>query len=124
MGYLLRATFCVVILLPWCLAQDAHDHSAPEKLGSVSFAISCVPGVQNPFNRGIALLHSFAYSAARQAFQDVAERDPRCAMAHWGIAMTYFHQLWDPPFSAATLSAAQKEIGTAAQMGTGSERER
>ena len=120
----LRTSLCLAILLPCCFAQEAHDHSAPERLGSVSFPISCIPGVQDPFNRGIALLHSFAYSAARQAFQDVAERDPRCAMAHWGVAMTHFHQLWDPPLSTATLPAAEKEIELATQIGAGSERER
>ena len=120
----LRTSLCLAVLLPRCLGQEAHDHSAPERLGSVSFPISCIPGVQDPFNRGIALLHSFAYSAARQAFQDIATRDPRCAMAHWGVAMTYFHQLWDPPLSTTTLAAARKEIELAAQMGPESERER
>jgi hypothetical protein len=30
-------------------AQEAHDHPAPEKLGTVSFPISCQPGVQQEF---------------------------------------------------------------------------
>jgi hypothetical protein len=45
-------------------------------------------------------------------------------MAHWGIAMTHFHQLWDPPISPATISIAQEEIQRAQEIGTGSERER
>jgi hypothetical protein len=49
--------------------------------------------VQKQFKRGVALLHSFAYSAAEKAFRDAAETDPNCAMAHWGVAMTYVHQL-------------------------------
>jgi tetratricopeptide (TPR) repeat protein len=71
----------------------------------------------------MALLHSFDYGAARKAFQDVAERDPRCAMAHWGIALSYFRQLWDPPLVAATIPIAVKEIQTAAQIGAGTVRE-
>src|SRR4051794_5424205 len=121
---LLRTSLCLLILLPSCCAQEAHDHGVPEKLGRVTFPISCSPAVQDSFNRGVALLHSFAYSAARQAFQQIAERDPRCAMAHWGIAITYFHQLWDPPLSTATTPAAQKEIELAERVGADSERER
>ncbi len=105
-------------------AQEGHEHSAPEKLGEVSFPISCQPAVQQQFNRGVALLHSFAYTAAENAFQSVADQDPKCAMAHWGMAMTYFHQLWDPPIVPATMSIAQKEIQRAQQIGTSSERER
>jgi len=45
-------------------------------------------------------------------------------MAHWGIAMTYFHQLWDPPLSAAAISIAQREIQQAQKIGAGSDRER
>ena len=105
-------------------AQESHSHPAPEKLGVVSFPISCRPEVQQQFNRGVALLHSFAYADARNAFQGVAEQDERCAMAHWGIAMTYFRQLWDPPILPETVSNAQKEIERAQQLGTNSERER
>ena len=63
-------------------AQETHDHGIPEKLGKVSFPISCSPAVQADFNRGIALLHSFAYAPANAAFQKVATQDPKCAMAH------------------------------------------
>jgi tetratricopeptide (TPR) repeat protein len=72
----------------------------------------------------VALLHSFAYTAAESTFEKVAELDPRCAMAHWGVAMTYFHQLWDPPLSPATISIAQNELQRAQQLGAGSEPER
>jgi tetratricopeptide (TPR) repeat protein len=105
-------------------AQEVHNHSAPEKLGKVSFPISCAPAVQEQFNRGVALLHSFAYSNARDTFQQVAEQDPQCAMAHWGVAMTYFRQLWEPPILPASIPVAQSEIQRAEQIGTGSERER
>jgi tetratricopeptide (TPR) repeat protein len=45
-------------------------------------------------------------------------------MAHWGAAMTYYHQLWEPPLTPATSSMGQQEIRRAQQLGTGSERER
>lgn len=105
-------------------AQETHEHGAPEKLGMVSFPTSCLPAVQQPFDRGVALLHSFAYTAAANAFRGVAEVDPHCAMAHWGIAMTYFHPLWDPPLSPITISTGLREIQSARQIGANSERER
>ncbi len=119
-----RILLTLLLLCPVLSAQETHSHSAPEKLGNVSFPISCTPSVQEQFDRGVALLHSFAYTAAENAFQGVAELDPRCAMAHWGMAMAYFHQLWDPPIVPATISIAQKEIQRAQQIGAGSERER
>ncbi|HXJ06162.1 MAG TPA: hypothetical protein VNH65_13750 [Candidatus Acidoferrum sp.] len=45
-------------------------------------------------------------------------------MAHWGIAMTYFHQLWDPPLSLTTIPSAQREILLAQQGRADTERER
>ena len=65
--------------------------------GKVDFPISCAPELQPEFNRGVALLHSFFYEEARRAFTAVAEKDPKCAMAQWGIAMTWWHPIWTPP---------------------------
>ena len=107
---LCRISLILLLVFSSSPEQQTHSHPAPEKLGKVSFPISCIPAVQEQFDRGVALLHSFAYTAAEEAFQRVAELDPRCAMAHWGMAMTYFHQLWDPPIVPATISIAQKEI--------------
>ncbi len=120
----LQILFALLCILPSLAAQEAHDHGVPEKLGKVSFPTSCAPAVQEQFDRGVALLHSFAYTAAQNAFQGVVELDPKCAMAHWGIAMSYFHQLWEPPIASAVLSTAQKEIQQAQQMGVSTERER
>ncbi len=120
----MRILLILLFIFPSAPAQEAHDHSAPEKLGKVSFPISCAPGVQEKFNRGVALVHSFAYSAAENVFGGVADTDPKCAMAHWGSALAYFHQLWDPPLPPATIVAAQNEIRKAQEIGGGSDRER
>src|ERR1035437_3961162 len=119
-----RVLLILLVISPLSGAQETHNHPAPEKLGKVSFPVSCTPAVQEQFDRGVALLHSFAYTAAEHAFHGVAEQDPRCAMDYWGMAMTYFPQLWEPPIESATISIAQKEIQRAQQIGTGSERER
>lgn len=104
-------------------AQESHDHGVPEKLGRVSFPISCSPSVQTDFNRGIALLHSFAYAPANSAFQKVASQDPNCAMAHWAIAMTLFHPLWDL-LPASSVPAASQEIATAQRISSTDSREK
>jgi len=121
---ILRILLALLFIFPCTSAQETHSHSAPEKLGKVSFPISCAPAVQEQFDRGVAFLHSFAYAAAEDAFQGVAEGDHNCAMAHWGMAMAYFRQLWDPPIVPSAISIAQEEIQRAQQIGTGSERER
>jgi tetratricopeptide (TPR) repeat protein len=105
------------------LSAQEHEHPVPEKLGLVKFPTSCAASVQKDFERGIALLHSFAYSAAEKAFRDVAEADPKCAMAHWGMAMTYFHPLWPPPLPEGNVVRGREEIERARQLG-GSDRER
>jgi tetratricopeptide (TPR) repeat protein len=46
------------------------------------------------FNRAVALLHSFQYEQTGEAFSEIARKDPNCAMAQWGIAMSYYHGLW------------------------------
>jgi len=51
--------------------------------------------------RGVALLHSFGYEEAGQQFTELTKSDAKCAMAHWGVAMSGFHELWDHPDKAA-----------------------
>src|SRR3984893_1435073 len=91
------ASILVVTCALTSALADEHSHPIPEKLGKVDFETSRSPRIGPAFNRGVALLHSFAYSAAEQQFREVADADPRCAMAHWGVALSYYHQLWAPP---------------------------
>src|SRR5580658_8014918 len=80
--------------------HSSSGHRVPdphERLGTVSFPVSCAPASQPAFNRGVALLHDFWYEEARAQFNRLAANDPGCAMAHWGVAMSLFHQIWDRP---------------------------
>jgi tetratricopeptide (TPR) repeat protein len=61
---------------------------AEERLGEVNFSISCSPAAQAQFNRAVALLHSFFFPETVKAFSAVAEMEPSCAMAYWGIAIS------------------------------------
>jgi tetratricopeptide (TPR) repeat protein len=103
--------------------EHHHDHDATGDLGVVHFPISCDSAVHADFDRAVALLHSFGYELARDAFAAVAARDPRCGMAWWGVAMTYYHPLWAPPTPeeiAGGIEAARK----AKAAGAASEREK
>ncbi|HET7924432.1 MAG TPA: hypothetical protein VFL30_06000, partial [Rhodanobacteraceae bacterium] len=100
-----------------------HSHPAPEKLGSVTFPTTCAAAVQPRFERAVALLHSFAYVPAEDAFREVAAADPDCAIAHWGAAMAYFNQLWEPP-GPDDIKKAEDELALASAHPAKSERER
>jgi hypothetical protein len=64
-------------------SQAQHDHGSPTgRLGTVHFANSCSKAVAQEFDRGVALLHSFWFSAAIEAFNSVLKNDPGCAMAN------------------------------------------
>jgi tetratricopeptide (TPR) repeat protein len=92
-------------------------------VGKVNFPISCTPEVQSDFSRGVALLHSFFYEEARRVFTSVAERDPKCAMAQWGIAMTWWHPIWTPP-TPDEMRAGKAAIEKAMALSGGTDRER
>ena len=74
------------------LCQEEHQHPVPEKPGEASFPVSCLPALQKPFNQGVALLHSFAFSAAEKRFLEIARDDAKCAIAHWGVAVSFCYQ--------------------------------
>jgi hypothetical protein len=92
-------------------AQHDHAASAGDQVGTagVSFLTSCAPALRQDFNRAVALLHSFWFAQAIAAFEGVAARDPDCAMAHWGVALSR----WGNPF-AGLKSAQQIELGRTA----------
>lgn len=112
-----------VTSLPSSPHAEQHRHPAPEKLGEVSFHISCSPDSRILFNRGVALLHSFAYSTAEKTFIEIVQFDPKCAMAHWGVAMSFYHQLWEPPITSADLRRGLAQIRKTETLGSTSPRE-
>jgi hypothetical protein len=93
------------------------------KVGEVGFPVSCSGEAQQQFMRAVALLHSFWYEEAVKAFTGVAETDPSCAMAYWGIAMSNWYPLWYPP-SEAALKAGADAVAKAKSIGAKTDRER
>ncbi len=120
---LVLATILALAPMP-AVADDGHDnpHAAPEQLGRVNFPTSCEPAAQQAFERGLALLHSFAYIEAAKAFNDAAAKDLGCGMAQWGIAMSQYHTIWAPP-SDAEFMVGRIAAEKAAQMLAPGERE-
>src|SRR5215472_5673374 len=106
-----------------------HEDLTATQLGTVHFPVSCSAAVQKPFARGIALLHSFWYEEAEKEFLDIAKDDPHCAMAHWGVAMSIWHQLWNYPDTqvvARGLDEAKSadKIASVPQLGSTTPREK
>ena len=102
----------VLALLTDPLAAQDHTHGTPpaERLGTVNFQNSCSAAAQQPFNRAVALLHSFDFSRAVDAFNTALKTDPSCAIAHWGIALSR----WGNPFAAGLKPASQLDLGLSA----------
>jgi tetratricopeptide (TPR) repeat protein len=97
-----------------CLASASAPSAvfAQDRLGTVSFQVSCSAPSQSAFNRGVALLHDFWYEEAKPQFERILKTDPGCSMAHWGVAMSIFHQIWDRPGDSA-MAAGWSEIRAA-----------
>jgi tetratricopeptide (TPR) repeat protein len=119
----------ISLLLLWftwpALADGGNHHEdlTPAQVGTVHFPTSCAGSVQKTFQRGVALLHSFWYEEAEKDFQQAATDDPRCAMAHWGIAMSLWHQLWNRP-DDATIQRGLAEVEKAEALHPKTARER
>jgi tetratricopeptide (TPR) repeat protein len=113
------------------VSAQTMDHSSmhpaadvsKERLGTVSFPVSCAASSQAGFNRGVALLHDFWYEEARHQFDELVKSDPGCAMAHWGVAMSTFHQIWDRPDPDA-MRLGWTQMQAAQTLKAGTERER
>ncbi|HKQ05526.1 MAG TPA: hypothetical protein VJ464_10365 [Blastocatellia bacterium] len=120
--------FAVILLglfAPLGHAQEPHEHqhAEGEKLGQVHFPVSCDPSLQGEFDRAVAMLHSFWYERAAEAFAEIARKDPSCAMAHWGMAMTIYHPLWEKP-GAEALKNGSAAVGRARLITAKTEREK
>jgi tetratricopeptide (TPR) repeat protein len=96
-----------------------------EKLGKVEFPNSCSPAVQEKFLRGVAMLHSFYYSATQRAFEEVAAEDNSCAIAAWGYASILMsNPLQGIGASPKSADLAQAAIDKGRKMGAKTQRER
>jgi hypothetical protein len=100
--------------------STGHGQAAPEAASGrgagVNFPTSCTPSLQARFNGALAGLHSFWYARAVKECGEIAQREPDCAVAYWGVALSLWNQLWAPP--------RQDAIQKAVALGAKSERQR
>jgi len=81
---------------------DAPDVVAPPPIqdsygatvGSVSFPTSCSEVVQPHLERALALLHHMTYGGSEKYFRAALDANSTCAIARWGLAMSWLHPLW------------------------------
>lgn len=95
---------------------------ADKELGAVSFETSCSGKIRKEFDLALALLHSFEYDEAEKAFAAIISKEPACAMAYWGVAMSNFHPLWSPP-SKEEFEKGSKAVAIAQSITRKSKRE-
>lgn len=108
-------------MAPTTVAQPSH---ATHALGRVTFPVSCSPAAQASFLHAVALLHHMTYPQARRAFEALAAREPDCAMAHWGVAMTLFQPLWPTRPTAEDMARGRRAVEAARAAPRSSARER
>ena len=107
--------FAVSAVQAGAAADPVHQHPLGQQsptvqgaLGVIHFENSGSPRAQPAFIRGLLLLHSFEYPAARREFLKAQSLDPAFAMAVWGEALTYNHTLWNEQDTAAARAALAK----------------
>jgi tetratricopeptide (TPR) repeat protein len=93
---LTRTLPLILLLNTWVTnaRTDVQINDLSPPIGQVDFPVSCSAEIQDRFERAVMMLHHMMYAQAEKEFRSIASRDPECAMAHWGIAMTLFHPLW------------------------------
>ena len=111
---------CSAVVFALCDALAAME-PLYDGLGSYSRKITTKSAdAQRYFDQGLGFLHGFNHRAAIRAFQQAAEIDPECAMAHWGVALAcgpHINSMAVPQPAAELawkeLKLAQKNAGNA-----------
>src|SRR5215831_241966 len=121
---LAHLSIAVALVLPGsALAHEADAQGGV--LGTVSFPTSCDPKLQQDFDRATAMLHSFWYRAAEDAYRDILKKDPQCAVATWGIASIIMsNPLAGQGASPKGAESAQAAIDEGRRIGAKTQRER
>jgi tetratricopeptide (TPR) repeat protein len=94
-----------------------------ERFGEVNFPISCSPAAQQQFNRAVAMLHSFFFPETVKEFTAIADKEPSCAMAYWGIAISQRPNPLVGPFPGDVLKRGWEAIDKARAASQKTERE-
>src|SRR5215475_7187070 len=117
---LFQILVCSAVVFAMCHVLAAKE-PLYDGLGSYSRKVTTKSAdAQRYFDQGIGFLQGFNHRAAIRAFQQAAELDPECAMAHWGIALAcgpHINSMAVPPAAAELawkeLELAQKNAANA-----------
>jgi tetratricopeptide (TPR) repeat protein len=117
---LLQILFCSAVVLLACRMLEAKE-PLYDGLGRYSRKVTTKSAeAQRYFDQGLGFLQGFNHRAAIRAFEQAAELDPKCAMAHWGVALAcgpHINAMVVPPDAAELawkeLELAQKNVGNA-----------
>jgi hypothetical protein len=104
-------------------ATQSTAHAQDERLGEVQFPISCSPAAQQQFNRAVAMQHSFFFPETTKAFTAIAEKEPSCAMAFWGLAISQRPNPLVGPFPGDVLKRGWEAVEKARTASQKTERE-
>jgi hypothetical protein len=119
------AMLCTVLATGPAAAQAEHaGHADGEHFGRVHFQISCSDAARQQFDRGVAMLHSFFYPETVKAFSAIAEAEPSCAMAYWGVAISQRPNPLVQPIAKGLLQAGWEAIQKARAASPPTQRER
>ena len=102
--------FITVIMLVFAAFRGIaleQQRRADEKVGEVNFSTSCNDSAQIEINHAVALLHSFDFSRAIDAFNAGLGKDETCAIAYWGIALSD----WGNPFAPGIIDKRLLQLG-------------
>ena len=122
----MRTLLALLVFLFPLFALADHDHAHHHDLGNIGNAhieTSCNAEAQKAIDRAVALMHSFWYGEAEKTFRQAAKADAQCAMAHWGVAMSYLHPIWAPP-TPDERKIAGEAAARGIEIGAKTERER
>jgi tetratricopeptide (TPR) repeat protein len=123
MTYRIAVRISTVVAAVLVVTVPVAVATAQEQLGQVQFKVSCAGEAQQKFNRAMAWYHSFAWKPAHQAFTEIAQLDPKCGMAWWGVALNGAENPFAWPVGMKLPEGAEA-IDKAKQAGAGTARER
>lgn len=117
-------TVLFAALLLVCGTAQSHEDENKGNVGRVKFMNSCDAKVQPLLETGVAMLHSFWFSATEKTFRDILAQDPSCTIANWGIAAILMsNPLAGQGASPKGAVAAQAAIDQGRRVSPGTQRE-
>lgn len=109
----------LLLALCFCVATEqllAETEPLYDGLGTYTRKVTTKnPKAQRYFNQGLAFLHGFNHASAIRSFQEAANLDRDCAMAHYGIALAAGPHINYPLVPPPMAELAWKELTLAQQ---------